>query len=61
MPPVASFLLSLVNATPAALLAPGTPAPAFSVKDQDGRTVTLASLHGHPVVLYFYPKDRTPG
>jgi len=56
-----SALLTALHLAPAALLAPGVPAPAFTAKDQDGRTVTLAGLHGHPVVLYFYPKDRTPG
>jgi thioredoxin-dependent peroxiredoxin len=39
----------------------GTPAPQFSLQDQDGETVTLADLQGSPVVLYFYPKDDTPG
>jgi thioredoxin-dependent peroxiredoxin len=48
-------------ASTSAILAPGTAAPQFSAKDQDGKTVTLAALKGHPVVLYFYPKDRTPG
>ncbi len=42
-------------------LIPGRKAPAFSVPDQDGQTVTLASLKGMRVVLYFYPKDHTPG
>jgi peroxiredoxin Q/BCP len=44
-----------------ALLTPGTAAPGFSVKNQDGKAITLASLKGHPVVLYFYPKDKTHG
>lgn len=39
----------------------GTKAPDFSVKDQDGNVVTLSSLKGKKVVLYFYPKDMTPG
>jgi peroxiredoxin Q/BCP len=39
----------------------GTPAPDFELPDQDGNPVTLASLRGHPVVLYFYPKADTPG
>ncbi len=39
----------------------GTPAPDFSLTDQDGQTVTLSELKGSPVVLYFYPKDDTPG
>lgn len=36
-------------------------APDFSLPDQEGRPVTLKQFKGHPVVLYFYPKDNTPG
>lgn len=43
------------------LIDPGKKAPAFSLKDQAGRTHTLADYAGRPVVLYFYPKDDTPG
>jgi peroxiredoxin Q/BCP len=39
----------------------GKPAPAFSLPDQNGRTVSLASLQGAWIVLYFYPMDDTPG
>ncbi len=39
----------------------GKPAPDFSLLDQDGKEVTLSRLKGSPVVLYFYPKDDTPG
>jgi thioredoxin-dependent peroxiredoxin len=39
----------------------GRPAPTFSLPDQDGEQVSLASLRGSPVVVYFYPKDDTPG
>lgn len=42
-------------------LAAGDKAPEFSLKDQDGKAVTLKSLKGQQVVLYFYPKDDTPG
>jgi peroxiredoxin Q/BCP len=42
-------------------LAAGTPAPAFSAPASDGTTVELAALRGRPVVLYFYPRDATPG
>jgi peroxiredoxin Q/BCP len=41
--------------------AAGTPAPDFSLPSDDGTTVSLASLRGSPVVLYFYPKDDTSG
>jgi peroxiredoxin Q/BCP len=39
----------------------GATAPAFSLPDQDGVPVPLSSLRGSWVVLYFYPKDDTPG
>jgi peroxiredoxin Q/BCP len=39
----------------------GATAPAFSLPASGGRTISLGDLHGHPVVLYFYPKDSTPG
>ena len=42
-------------------LMPGDKAPEFSLPDQDGKTVTLKSFKGRQVVLYFYPKDDTPG
>ncbi len=37
------------------------PAPHFSASATGGRTIDLAELRGHNVVLYFYPKDNTPG
>jgi peroxiredoxin Q/BCP len=39
----------------------GSKAPDFKTKDQDGKEVTLSGLKGKKVVLYFYPKDMTPG
>ncbi len=39
----------------------GAPAPAFELVNDAGETVSLESLRGGPVVLYFYPKDDTPG
>lgn len=42
-------------------LAVGSPAPAFTLPDQDGNPVSLQELQGRWVVLYFYPKDDTPG
>ncbi len=39
----------------------GDTAPDFTIPDQDGNPVTLSSLRGGPVVLYFYPKANTPG
>lgn len=43
------------------MLSTGTPAPAFSLPDQDGNTVTLADQAGHWVLLWWYPKASTPG
>ena len=43
------------------LIEPGKKAPAFSLNDQDGQTHKLSDYEGRPVVLYFYPKDDTPG
>jgi len=39
----------------------GQPAPDFTLQDQTGKAVTLSSLRGQWIVLYFYPKDDTPG
>ncbi len=39
----------------------GASAPDFSLNADDGREVRLSALRGKPVVLYFYPKDDTPG
>jgi len=39
----------------------GDRAPAFTLKDQDGQTHKLSDYRGQTVVLYFYPKDDTPG
>ena len=44
-----------------ALIDPGKKAPAFSLKDQDGTLHQLSDYEGRPVILYFYPKDDTPG
>lgn len=39
----------------------GDKAPEFTSKDQDGRKISLSDYKGKKVVLYFYPKDQTPG
>ena len=39
----------------------GKAAPAFTLPDQDGNKVSLKDFAGKTVVLYFYPKDDTPG
>lgn len=43
------------------MLAEGTKAPLFTLADQDGSNVSLSDFRGQKVVLYFYPKDNTPG
>lgn len=43
------------------MIEPGQPAPDFTLPDQDGKDVSLAALAGEWVVLYFYPRDDTPG
>ena len=43
------------------LIDPGKKAPAFRLNDQDSQPHALADYAGRPVVLYFYPKDDTPG
>ena len=43
------------------LIDPGKKAPTFTLKDQDGQPHRLSDYAGRPVVLYFYPKDDTPG
>jgi len=42
-------------------LSVGTKAPDFTVNDEQGKAVSLSSLKGKKVVLYFYPRDMTPG
>lgn len=43
------------------MLEAGTKAPAFTLPNQDGNLVSLADFSGRTVVVYFYPKDSTPG
>ena len=43
------------------LIDPGKKAPAFALKDQTGKTHRLSDYEGRPLILYFYPKDDTPG
>src|SRR6201996_1700429 len=44
-----------------ATLTAGTKAPDFTAKDQNGKTVSLSDFKGKTTILYFYPKDDTPG
>ncbi len=43
------------------MLEVGTKAPDFTLNDKDGVPVSLSDFRGKKVVLYFYPKDNTPG
>ena len=43
------------------MLETGTKAPDFTLNDKDGKVVSLSDFMGKKVVLYFYPKDNTPG
>ena len=43
------------------MLQEGMQAPAFTLADKDGKIVSLSDFRGKKVVLYFYPKDNTPG
>jgi peroxiredoxin Q/BCP len=43
------------------MVSEGTPAPDLELRTDDGRSLHLSELRGKPVVLYFYPKDDTPG
>jgi peroxiredoxin Q/BCP len=49
------------SASAPALLAPGAAAPAVTFQMYTGESISLNSLRGKPVVVYFYPKDDTPG
>jgi peroxiredoxin Q/BCP len=42
-------------------LAPGDPAPDFTLPDAEGNQVSLSALRGHQVIIYFYPAAMTPG
>ncbi len=54
-------LLLIWRANADSMLAAGTPAPAFSLPNQNGEVINSSTLQGHWYVIYFYPKDDTPG
>ena len=56
-----SIWLMLFNVAQADVLNINAPAPSFELKDQNGDTHTLTDYQGKWLVLYFYPKDDTPG
>jgi peroxiredoxin Q/BCP len=57
----ASFQIVTAHAKDQAIPSVGDMAPNFTLPSQDGTRISLASLRGHWVVLYFYPKDMTAG
>ncbi len=58
---LASFSFYAITARAANIPRPGQPAPNFSLGDQNGTVQNLADYRGKWLVLYFYPKDETPG
>lgn len=61
-PTAFAFFVSLLGASIFWLgLTAGEAAPGFTAKNQDGKDVHLSDFRGKPVLIYFYPKDDTPG
>src|SRR5882672_8435188 len=60
-PAWASIVFRIIIGSMSSLIEPGKKAPAFTLKDQQGEPHRLSDYAGKPVVLYFYPKDDTPG
>jgi thioredoxin-dependent peroxiredoxin len=58
---VLTFCLYTMNGIAQTKLKIGDKAPDFTGKDQDGKQITFNALKGKKVILYFYPKDQTPG
>jgi peroxiredoxin Q/BCP len=56
-----SIYLDRMPKAPPISLQPGDPAPDFQAVDTDGSPITLSQFRGKKVILYFYPKDDTPG
>ena len=55
------FSIYTMNSFSQGKLSVGDKAPDFTGKDQDGKQITLSQYAGKKVILYFYPKDQTPG
>jgi peroxiredoxin Q/BCP len=53
--------VSPADRTSGGVVEEGNPAPDFTLTSDSGEKVTLSDLRGSPVVLYFYPRDHTPG
>ncbi|MEZ4446889.1 MAG: peroxiredoxin [Polyangiaceae bacterium] len=61
LPPTTATASAAASGAPAAALAVGSPAPEVTFTLHDGKEVPLSSLSGEQVLVYFYPKDDTPG
>ena len=55
------ILFTLVSLFAFVALKPNDPAPTFTSTNQDGKVVSLSDFKGRFVLIYFYPKDDTPG
>lgn len=58
---ISCFMMTATTGTAQTKLKEGDKAPEFTGKDQDGKQVSLSDYKGKKVILYFYPKDNTPG
>ena len=58
---VACKIIYIFYHSPMSTLKEGDQAPGFAAKDQNGKTISLSDFKGKNVILYFYPKDDTPG
>src|SRR3990172_152220 len=58
---ILSLIMGIAKGEDAMPLKVGDSAPSFQLKDETGKMRTLAEFRGKKVVLYFYPKDNTPG
>ncbi|XP_075512888.1 peroxiredoxin Q, chloroplastic-like [Primulina tabacum] len=61
VPPLSVPSHSSMKTSVFAKVSEGSSVPPFTLKDQDGKTVSLSKFKGKPVVVYFYPGDETPG
>src|SRR5262245_52390984 len=58
---LSTIMIEIPRSATMPMIEPGKKAPAFRLLDQAGKTHKLSDYEGRPLVLYFYPKDDTPG
>ncbi len=58
---ICCFMMTATTGTAQTKLKVGDKAPEFTGRDQDGKLISLSDFKGKKVILYFYPKDNTPG